>query len=247
MACPNPFSSPTPRPHNNVRRKSQRGAGLLHRKGAEPGWDPVRALTPSPRGDPQRASPRARNGGAPAPPSRPQLSTLSGAYPHPAYILLPDLTQPWCLLLHHPRLGRGPRCQLQCPPDAHPASCQPHGSTLTRSSPCWRCCQSPRRWVQRGARSSPRVLAPLHSPAQAGSVRGMRGGSVAAPAGAPPLARTRPPFFSRCKPAKHAACSRRGKRQRQQMPRGRAQLPANSKRSPCPPRAGPLAGWRLLP
>lgn len=43
-------------------------------------------------------------------------------------------------------------------------------------------------------------------------------------------------------PAKHAACSRRGKRQRQQMPKGRAQLPSNSKRSPCPLRAGAAFG-----
>lgn len=40
-----PAASPAPRPRYDVRRKSQRGAGLRHRKGAEPGWDPVRVLT----------------------------------------------------------------------------------------------------------------------------------------------------------------------------------------------------------
>lgn len=36
-------------------------------------------------------------------------------------------------------------------------------------------------------------------------------------------------------PAERAACSRRGKRWRQQMPRGRAQLPPNSPQSSCTP------------
>lgn len=63
--------SPAPRPRYDVRRKSQRGAGLRHRKGAEPGWDPVRVLTPSQHGEPRRTGVQLRGGrtdrGSPGP------------------------------------------------------------------------------------------------------------------------------------------------------------------------------------
>lgn len=232
-----PAASPAPRPRYDVRRKSQRGAGLRHRKGAEPGWDPVRVLTlpstespavpacSSPGGGreggshshaaPVRICPHSRQPPAARPYSTPLPSAPSPPVgPHHGFQLSPSPTL----------LGTAPF------PQQRPARSSPVPVEETPASPRPSACSAAPRPAQPRTRSLRQRNA---------------GRECDRPGRRPTSGADKAAFLLPPQPAKHAACSRRGKRQRQQMPKGRAQLPSNSKQSPCPLRAGLPSGWRL--
>lgn len=148
------------------------GARLLHRKGAEPEWDLVLVLTPS-----QHGCTGENQGGPPSQPlggfcSPPDVQTL---HPIP---LIPQAVLPARELEGDPGIPPLPNAPS---PVTLPSNRAPHLSRQHTGNACPHPSPSCRRC----------------SPSPAGSAVGMRGGSAAAPAGAPLLGRTRRPFFSR--------------------------------------------------
>lgn len=119
-----PAPSPAPRPRYDVRRKSQRGAGLRHRKGAEPGWDPVRVLTPSQHGEPRRTGVQLRGGrtdwGSPGPAAPVGICPHSRPPPaaRPYSTPLPSTPSP----LLDPSTGSGSPRSPPCSGRLHPPS-----------------------------------------------------------------------------------------------------------------------------
>lgn len=210
------------------RRKSQEGPGCcIGRDGARVGS--CAGVNPFPA-QPCRAAGRWSQR-PPAPPPR--------GHPHPARLLLP-------------------RCPAPSTPAAAAGGCPWHLAAPHRP-PCW--LVAPRAALRHSPSpgssplgSCPRLPSLGEQLPASRLCRRNAGRERGCPGWRPTAGADKAAFLLPLLPAERAACSRRGKRRRQQMPRGRARLPPDSPRPPRPRTRGsapasprtkaPFLSWR---